>query len=429
MPTPFIMPKMDMDQESVVIIEWLKTEGDVVEKGETVVVVETDKVTSEVEAPASGHLAGILYHANQEVPVTEVIAYILGENESMDDLPKGQQASPDEAAQPEVVKEPGKPITPLAKRIADVEGIDLEKVQSKNHQLTKKEIFEYLESVNQVDAGDKISATPAARRIAREIDHPLDGIKGSGPRGRIQAIDVKSFSEVGKPATLIEMSTMSKRIADRLTESYQSTPHIFLTVEVNMRQLEHSRKTRNQFAEKNGLSKVSLTAYLTRIVAWCLKRHPILNSSIDDDVITIKENINVGIATALDEGLIVPVIHNADGLTIAELNEKIMGLTNQARAGDLNLQDVQGGTFTITNLGMYGIDTFTAIINPPQVAILAVGAIKRKPVVIDEHDTLLVCPMMNIILGADHRVIDGAVAANFVADLVNALEMPSLLLE
>ncbi len=429
MPTPFIMPKMDMDQESVIIIEWLKTEGEVVEKGEPVVVVETDKVTSEVEAPASGQLAGILYQANQKVPVTEVIAYILGETESMDDLPKRQQVSSKEAAQQEAIKEPGKPITPLAKRIADVEGVDFKNVQSKSRQLTKKEIFEYLERADQVDAGDKISATPAARRIAREIDQPLDKIKGSGPRGRIQAVDVKGISEGSKPASIIEMSTMRKRIADRLTESYQSTPHIFLTVEVNMRQLEHSRKKRNQFAEKNGQPKVSLTAYLTRIVAWCLNRHPILNSSIDGDVIMIKENINIGIATALDEGLIVPVIKNADQLSIAELNEKIIGLTIQARAGDLNLQDVQGGTFTITNLGMYGIDTFTAIINPPQVAILAVGAIKRKPVVIDEHDTLLVCPMMNIILGADHRVIDGAVAANFVADLVSALELPSLLLE
>jgi pyruvate dehydrogenase E2 component (dihydrolipoamide acetyltransferase) len=210
-----------------------------------------------------------------------------------------------------------------------------------------------------------------------------------------------------------------------MTASYQSTPHIYLTVEVDMLEAEESRKRMNQLA---GEPSISITAYLVRLVAWALKRHPLLNATLEDDQIKLWEEVNIGIATALDEGLIVPVVHHADQLSAVEINLRMRELAQKARAGTLAREEIQGGTFTISNLGMYGVDSFTAIINPPQSAILAVGTVRRKPVVVDAEDTVMVRPMMMLTLGADHRVVDGAVAASFLADMVKAIETPELLL-
>jgi pyruvate dehydrogenase E2 component (dihydrolipoamide acetyltransferase) len=195
-----------------------------------------------------------------------------------------------------------------------------------------------------------------------------------------------------------------------------------------MHEAEASRKRMNSLAAEEGAEPISVTAYLIRVLAWVLKRHPMLNSSLTEDGIMLYEDINVGIATAIDEGLIVPVIHQAGQKSICEINQRLRYLTKQARAGTLTREEVQDGTFTISNLGMYGIQSFTAIINPPQSAILAVGAVERKPVVVDEDDMVEVRPMMQMTLGVDHRIIDGAVAAAFLAELVKALETPEVLL-
>ena len=443
MPTPFIMPKMDMDQETVIISEWLKKEGDQVEKGEAVIMIETDKVTSEVEAPASGRLAGVLYGDNEEVPVTQVVAYILGDDETEADLPEGpdKKEKPDEeplqadepAPQPEKSQ---KSATPVAKRMAEAENIDLAQVPSAGDKITKDDVQAYLDSLESKETRVQVPATPAARRIAREEQVALGDVKGTGPRGRVQADDVTDFvaqaaqSQVQqKPeytaGETLPLSRIRQRIAERMTSSYQTTPHIYLTVEVDMSEAEQSRKRMNKLADE---ANISLTAYLVRIVAWALKRNPMLNAGFEEDQIRLWEEVNIGIATAIDEGLIVPVIHNADQKSIREISQRLRQLTEQAREGALTRAEVQDGTFTISNLGMYGIQAFTAIINPPQSAILAVGTIQRKPVVVDDADTIKVRPMMMMTLGADHRVIDGAVAAAFLAELVGALETPEVLL-
>lgn len=442
MPTPFIMPKMDMDQETVVINEWLKNEGDQVEKGEPVIVIETDKITSEVEAPASGRLAAVLYGNNEEVPVTQVIAYILGEDETEADLPEqpGKKETPVE--EPLVEDEltsksekPQKSATPVAKRMAEAQNIDLSKVPATGDKIMKEDVASYLESLDKVEPRVQVPATPAARRIADENQVSIQEVEGTGPRGRVQAEDVTAFisvisgaQTVQKPALTpgetLPLSRIRKRIADRMTDSYQTTPHIYLTLEVDMHEAEQSRKRMNQLTNE---SSISLTAYLVRIVAWALKRHPTLNASFDDDQIKLWDQVNIGIATAIDEGLIVPVIHNADKQSIREINQQLRELTRQAREGTLTRDDIRDGTFTISNLGMYGIQSFTAIINPPQSAILAVGALTRKPVVVDNADSIQVRPMMMMTLGADHRIVDGAVAAEFLADLVDALETPEVL--
>ena len=434
MPTPFIMPKMDMDQETVKIIEWLKNEGDAVEKGDPVIEIETDKITSEIEAPASGTLAGILYEENDDVPVTQVIAYILANGETEKDLP--EQTKLQEEARV-ITKEDSSlkteniavQATPISTRIADSKGVDLNNVPHDGKKITKEDIETYVKQQDAAQSRVSVPATPSARRIANELDLDLTKVHGSGPRGRVQISDVRNFqSSKPVPVGFQPINSMRRKIADRLTTSYQSTPHIYLTVEVDMSEAEASRKRMNALAAHDGASEISLTAYLLRMVAWSLKRNPHLNTSYRENEVAFWDQINIGVATALEDGLIVPVIHNADTLAIREINECLRNLTRKARTGELVLDEIQGGTFTVSNLGMYGIQSFTAIINPPQSANLAVGTIARRPVVIDNDDTISVRPMMLLTLAADHRVIDGAVAAAFLADLVKALETPELTL-
>lgn len=444
MPTEFIMPKMDMDQEVVTIISWLKKEGDRIEKGEPVIEVETDKITSEIEAPESGILANILYHENEEAPVTKVVAYILKDGESAEGLP-GRSA---EAAQPKSqtpapapVAQPAKPAvhaTPLAEKVSADLRVPLDQVPASGQKVTRRDVETYAEKLkDQVVPRVTVPATPAARRLASEQGVSLESLAGSGPRGRVQAADVLKNAPQRPEApaqrgarvgTSIPLVGKRKRIAERLTASYQSTPHIYLTCDVDMSQAEAARARINAKATKDGKAALSLTAYLVKAVTWSLRRHPYLNASLQDDKILLEGELNIGIATAVEDGLIVPVIHGADQLSLEEINDTLRFLTSQARSGALTADDVSGGTFTISNLGMYGISSFTAIINPPQSAILAVGSLIRKPVVIDDKDTIAVRPMLSITLGADHRVVDGAVAASFLADLVGALEAPELML-
>jgi len=439
MPTPFIMPKMDMDQEVVTIISWLKNEGDWVEKGESVIEVETDKIVSEIEAPESGILANILYHENDEAPVTKVVAYILKEGESLDSIPIGEKkvettiSKPEEASKDTVTAKSSLQATPLAEKVSKDLGVQLKQVSPSGSKVTRKDVEAFAERMKeQVTPRVSVPATPAARSLAEERGIDLEVLSGSGPRGRIQAADVPLQAPTtiirAGVATSVPLVGKRKRIAERLTASYQSTPHIYLTVEVDMTSSESARKQINMVAEKEGQPAISVTAFLVKMVTWALGRHPYLNASLQDDKILLSEDANIGIATAIDDGLIVPVIHNANKLSLREINTQLRYLTNQARTGALTAEEVTGGTFTMSNLGMFGIGSFTAIINPPQSAILAVGGLVRKPVVVDENDTIAVRPMMNLTLGADHRVVDGAVAALFLADLVTVLETPELVL-
>jgi pyruvate dehydrogenase E2 component (dihydrolipoamide acetyltransferase) len=445
MPTPFIMPKMDMDQEVVTIIKWLKKEGDQIEKGEPVIEVETDKIASEIEAPESGILANILYHEYEEAPVTKVVAYILKEGETAQDLPLSSSKDgptvkdPAPAAVAVAGAKPAVSATPLAEKVLVELEIAADQVPASSSKLTRKDVESDVEKMrDQVVPRVHVAATPAARYLAEERGFALEGVIGSGPRQRVQAEDILqiSNSQVSGPtdaakeliSTSVPMVGKRKLIAERLTTSYQSVPHIYLTVEVDMSHSEAARKRMNAVADKKNQPAVSITAYLIKVVAWALKRHPYLNAVLEGNSIQLLQNVNVGVATALEDGLIVPVIHDADLLPIQLINEKLRYLTGKARNGALTANEVAGGTFTISNLGMFRIKSFTAIINPPQSAILAVGGLVRKPVVIDDLDTTAIRPMLSLTLGADHRVVDGAVAASFLAELVNALETPELML-
>jgi len=279
---------------------------------------------------------------------------------------------------------------------------------------------------------EKVRATPAARRIARERGVDLSAVTGSGPQGRIQAADVLAFTQApaGTPAPVAEiipLQGMRRTIAERMTTSYRTTPHITFTVRVDMSRFEEARARLNARAEAAGEVHVSATALIVKAVAWALRQHPWLNSTLHDEEIHLLPEVNVGVAVALEEGLIVPVVHQADRKSVAEIAAEMNDLVTRAREGRLTPADVAGGTFTVSNLGPFGIEQFTAIINPPQAAILAVGATQLEPVV-DEEGQVVVRPVMRMTLSADHRVVDGARAARFLTDLREALEAPTLIL-
>jgi pyruvate dehydrogenase E2 component (dihydrolipoamide acetyltransferase) len=412
MPTPFIMPKVDMDQEIATIISWEKQEGDEVKQDEVVLSVETEKVAIDVTSPASGILAGIKFHEGDVVPVATVIAYILKPGETLADLDNGSPSAleSNQATQRTVETGMHDPVVELIP--------PADKLGTKSPERNP----------------GKIAATPAARRISNETGIPLESVKGSGPLGRIQADDVKKsetaveVSEGGRQATLVPLVDMRAKIARKMQMSFQTAPHISETMEADVSHLESLKNTLNQAAQQNGQDKVSLTAILTKLVAWSLERNPYINSSLIEDKIHLWKEINIGIATALESGLIVPVVRDANKLSFSEMARKVNDLSLRARENRLELWEVQRGTFTITNLGMYGINHFRAIINPPENAILAVGAAVRKPIVIDEQDTVAVRPVISFTLSADHRVIDGVVAAKFLADLVKVVEHPEILL-
>ena len=474
MATPVIMPKLEMTQETATVVEWLKQEGEHIEKGEPLLVVETDKVTVDIESLASGILAGVRAAPGQVVPVTEIVAYILQPGEELDES-ASQRIS--ESASQRIGKSQGQPgdvpelATPVARRLARAHGVDLSLVvgTGAGGRVTKTDVETAVAASSRLTIAPppgKVRATPAARRIAREQRVNLPAVTGSGPRGRIQAADVLALAltpstplrpgpvpspEIGRGENVIPLQGMRRTIAERMTASYQTTPHITFTVRVDMTGFEEVRAQLNTKAEATGHPRVSVTALIVKAVGWALQRHPWLNSTLRqaqgrhlrqaqgrhlrrcsgqalrDEEIHLLPEINVGVAVAVEEGLIVPVVHQADRKSIAEIGAEVNDLAARARESRLTPADVAGGTFTISNLGPFGIEQFTAIINPPQAAILAVGA-TRPEVVVDEDGQVVVRPVMRMTLSADHRVVDGAVAARFLADLREALEAPMLLL-
>jgi pyruvate dehydrogenase E2 component (dihydrolipoamide acetyltransferase) len=400
-------------------------------------------------------LAGIQYRDGDVVPVTTVIAYILAPGETAAALPgtagpahaAGAANAPAAALPEPAAAAPS--VTPIAARIAREEGVDLSKVPASGNKITREDVEKYL--AGQKPAGRvTVAATPAARRVARENGLPLEAVTGSGPRGRVQALDVANAAGAapvaapaaaehatgaiaepaakGREVEIVPLSSIRRTIARRMQQSFQESPHIVLSVEVDMTEAEAARKRLNVHAEKTGQSRITMTALIVKVVAWALRRHPYLNSSFNEDSISLWKNINIGVAAAAPQGLVVPVLKDADQLGVNEINVRLSAMADRARRNALKLDDVQGGTFTISNLGMFGIPHFRAVINPPESAILAVGSIVRRPVVIDEQDHVEVRPMLSLTLSADHRVIDGIVAARFLGDLLTALESPDLLL-
>jgi pyruvate dehydrogenase E2 component (dihydrolipoamide acetyltransferase) len=439
MAIPIIMPKLEMSQETSTIVEWLKQEGETVVKGEPLLTVETDKVTIDIESPGSGILAGVRVAPQEVVAVTDIIAYILQPGEELPQEAGPGAVSPRlESALVPTTSAPAEAeaATPVAQRLAAARSVDLSTVVGTGGggRVTKADVELGLSAPRlqpeQAPPG-KVRATPAARRFAGERGIDLAAVTGSGPQGRIQTADVVAFAAIpGGEAPLAEVVPLTgirRTIAARMIASSQTIPHITLTLRVDMTNLEEMRIRLNGKAEAEGLPQVSVTVFLVKAVAWALKRNRFLNSTLKDKEIHLLPEVNVGVAVALEEGLIVPVVQQADRKGLLELATEVSNLTIRAREGRLTPSDVAGGTFTISNLGPFGIEQFTAIINPPQVGILAVGATQAE-VVADGGGEIAVRPIMRMTLSADHRIVDGAVAARFLADLREVLESPALLL-
>ena len=368
-----IMPALGMAQETGKILRWLKADGAAVAKGEPLLEVETDKVTVEIESPADGTLAGVSATDGAEVPVGTVIALVLAAGETVAAAPDASAAEdepelPAAAAPP--VSAPGDAATP----------------------------------------GRRPLASPKARRLAQAAGLDLHTIAGSGPNGAVVAADVEAVR--GAPTAGDEVSPVWRRMVERLKRAWRDVPQFVLTRDVDATAL--------RAGSGDG---VTVTDLLVKRCAEALVRHPRLTMSWRDGGLAPGPGVNVGIAVATGEALVVPVVHRADRLSTAEISARRRALVDAARAGTLRPEDVQGGTFTISNLGMYGVDAFQAIVNAPQAAILAVGRIVERPVAV--NGALTVRPLLTLTVTFDHRVVDGARGAEFLDTLASLVETPA----
>ena len=452
MPVPVIMPKFGMTQEDGTIIRWLKESGEPVEKGEAILEVQTDKVDMEVEAPASGILYDLRFGPDAVVPVTTLIAQIALAGESYEERPPSndQPATSGIPANAPSTRR-GQRASPVAQRVAEATGVDLAAVTGTGPagRITKQDVTQAANvAPGAAPAGERPRATPAARRIGRERAMDLATIAGSGPGGRIQAADVEAAA-AGRGALEAPAEPVSdagaaaaeqagdealrgrrRTIASRLSQSWQSIPHIFLSSSVDMTQVDSLTAMLSGEIECRG-GKLTPTVWVARATALALLRHPRLNAWLLGDSaqgwrIRRHEAVALGIAVALEDGLIVPVVRDAQALGLAALAVQVAEMARLARAGKLAPDAVTGSTFTISNLGMYPVEHFTAIINPPEVGILAVGRARMEPVwngtAFEPRST------MQMTLSADHRAVDGAVAAAFLAEIKQLLEAPAQLL-
>ena len=436
MPKNVIMPALGMAQETGVLLQWLKADGEQVTKGEPLMEIETDKTTVEVEAPASGILTQITAQPGDEVPVGQTIALILAPGESAPveaALPAAETAAP--VPPPEAQARDEVLASPVAARIAAEHNLDLNVVKPGGGRVHKDDVLTYLAHQQASPANGRVLASPKARRLAREQNLDLAAIKGSGPDGAVLAADVlaaavslQAVETAPSPAPISEqqpvpMSRMWQVMAQRLTESWNTVPHFYLEREVNTTQLLAWGESAKQRISEN----VTLTDLLIKLAAVALQKHPRVNAAWQNGNIVLNNQVNIGLAVAVEEGLLVPVIHQADQSGLADLTERRQAIVSRARSGKPLLDDLQGGTFTLSNLGMFGIDAFKAIVNPPQAAILAVGRIADRVVPVDGQPA--VQPMMTLTLSCDHRVVDGARAAQFMQMLVSFIENPLAILD
>ncbi|ABY93302.1 dihydrolipoamide acetyltransferase family protein [Thermoanaerobacter sp. X514] len=381
MPVNVVMPKLGLTMKEGRVDRWLKKVGDIVKKGEEIVEVSTDKITNVVESPADGILAKILVNEGEIVPVATPIGIITAEGEKLEEVEKSEEKF--------------------------------------------------------------IKATPVAKRLAKENNIDLSLITGTGPGGRITEEDVKKFiseqkvktEEEGpkKEVAVIEgqalekvermpMDNIRKTISQRMKKSWSEIPHVTEDIKVDVTELVNLRENLNHISD----NKFTYTDLIAKACVIAIKKNPVVNWSIEGEYIIKNSSINLGIAVALDNGLIVPVVKEADKKSLLELSKNIKELSERARNNKLTPDEIIGSTFTITNLGMYEIDSFTPIINPPESAILGVNKIYKEPVVLDNN--IVIRHIMKLSLSFDHRLIDGATAAKFLLDLKKTLENPVSLL-
>lgn len=425
----FGMPSLGHTMEKGKIIEWLKREGDPIAKGEPLVIIETDKVITEVESPVDGVVLRIVAPSEEERPIGALLAVLGAQGEQVSEAELQQMLGPAAVQTPAAVTSAPTAVAMAAPRAEAVAR----------------------------DGGERLKISPIARKLADELGLDASTMQGTGPSGRITKDDVLRVAEAAKAAapapTLAPVSTasvvpttapaatslastqgrlgvsrtiplrgMRGRVAERMFQSWNTIPRVTEVMQVDMSATVAFREAMlGQWEQQYGL-RISLNDMLTKAVAVALRRQPRLNATLVDQEVRLHDSVNVGLAVNLDEGLIVPVIFHADQKDLGQIARESRDLAEKARAGRLQLDEISDGTFTITNLGTTGIELFTPIINPPQVAILGVGTVQRRPVVVG--DALAIRPSVYLSLVFDHRAVDGVPAANFLQELKRLLEKP-----
>jgi pyruvate dehydrogenase E2 component (dihydrolipoamide acetyltransferase) len=411
-----IMPKMGDAMTEGKVVRWYKKAGEPVKKGEPVLEIETDKVNLDLEAEAEGTLGEHAANEGDMVPVGGVLAKILGEGET--------EAKKEEA--------PQRRTTDKKDSYKHTTGEYHEAIEQKGPRRDRTQNVVPMPSTE----GGRQRSSPLARKMARELGVSLDEVQGSGPRGRIVAADIKNAKTSVAPPTsaaragaiagatplletkIIPLSAMRRTIAKRLAESTGPIPHFYLTADYDVTNLV---SVRQQMIDISG-TKLSLNDFIIRAVALALRHHPNVNASWGDDAITQHGEVHVGVAVATQDGLITPVIRNADQKSVTDIATDIRALADKAKTRKLMPDEYQGSTFTISNLGAWGIEEFTAIINPPNAAILAIGTAESRPVVIEKQ--IVVRERMKVTMSCDHRVVDGAIGAEFLKTLRQYIEQP-----
>ncbi|MGZ3622276.1 MAG: dihydrolipoamide acetyltransferase family protein [Ktedonobacteraceae bacterium] len=424
------MPKMGDTMEEGKILRWIKQEGDQVKRGESLAEVETDKVNIEIESFASGVLRKILVAEGESAPIGAGIALIGAPDEPLPDSLSGNGA----------VK------AAATRETAQAATAGAESAKALNE---AKGDYQAAQAIVQSPAGsqDRIFISPIARRIAEEHNFDYSQVEGTGPNGRIIKLDIEAAlaqkPEAVAPtiaaqlpvleaepapievsdATEVPLSAMRRTIAKRLSQSMQTAPHFYVTSVIDTGKLADLRRQINGYAQNEPEPiKVSFNDLIVKAVAIALVRMPQVNVSFAEDRLILKKQVHIGMAVALEQGLIVPVIRNAEQRSVLSIARESQRLAELARTGKLRPEDFSGGTFTVSNLGMFEVESFTAVINPPESAILAVGSITPTPVVVDGQ--VVVRDRMKVTLSSDHRAIDGAIAARFLQEVKRLLEEP-----
>ena len=396
MVTEITMPKLGLTMEEGTVTYWLIKEGQPVEGGKPLLTVETDKVSIDVESPASGILLKILVEEGNTVPISTLIGYI---------------------------GEPGEMIPEATEKQAKAEEIVSSAVK----------MVEKVTVTTQKEVGKPVSISPLARKLAVDNQIAYEGITGTGPGGRIIEDDIRKAMQMSTPEkqgvsfTLEKLSPIKRITAQRMSESFQNVPHFYLRRQLNMEKMAALKDRLGQDAGLAGQAKITYTDLLLKALAEALKMHPYMNASWSEEGIRLYQKVNPGFAIALPQGLVVAVIKDSHSKLLATIARERALLIEKAGTGKLDQDDLSGGTFTLSNLGMFDIDDFSPIINPPQSGILAIGTIAEKPVV--ENHQVQIRRMMNVTLAADHRVVDGAQAAEFLKSFAELVEVkPELLM-
>jgi pyruvate dehydrogenase E2 component (dihydrolipoamide acetyltransferase) len=440
-----IMPKAGDAMTEGKVVRWYKQPGDAVKRGEPVAEIETDKVNLDLEAESDGVLGQHQAKEGDMIPVGQVLVHVLAEGEKdAEPAAKKEQPSKPEAPAPEAATAPqGRRSTDRKDSVKHTTGEYHEAIEQKGPRRDKA--APDTGEAAPAASGDRKRSSPLARRMAQDLGVSLDDVQGSGPRGRIVAADVKDAGQASAPPAegaqpashaegraearptsapsletkIIPLSAMRRTIARRLAESTGPIPHFYLTADYDVTSL---MSIRQQMVELTG-TKVSLNDFIIRAIALALRHHPNVNASWGEDAITQHGEVHVGVAVATQDGLITPIVRNADQKSVSEIATEVRALADKAKNRKLKPEEYQGSTFTISNLGAWGIEEFTAIINPPNAAILAIGTAEARPVA-DANRQIVVRDRMKVTMSCDHRIIDGASGAEFLKTLRQYLEQP-----